>query len=104
MMITTCSAQRSVTELSQQIVFFIGNISQLNTTTTTTLISLVESIKGQVREFPVNIVKKQPILDELDLVSSFLQQALASTPVANLFSALQLLDIIRSKIEDLSCC
>ncbi|HEX3009733.1 MAG TPA: hypothetical protein VHO90_19165 [Bacteroidales bacterium] len=103
-MITTCSAQRSVTELSQHIVFFLGNISQFNNTTATTLISEAESIKGQVREFPVNIVKKQPILDELDLTISILQQALVSNPVANLFSALQLLDIVRSKIEDLSCC
>lgn len=104
-MVSTCSAKRSLTELSQQIVFYIQNPSLLTPDVINQLLSQIETIRGQVREFPVALIKKLPILNELDLAAFFLQQAPTSTsPVTDLLATLQILDVTRSKIEDLNCC
>ena len=104
-LVSTCSAKRSLTELSQQIVFYIQNPSLLTPDVINQLLSQIETIRGQVREFPVALIKKLPILNELDLAAFFLQQAPTSTsPVTDLLATLQILDVTRSKIEDLNCC
>lgn len=104
-MICTCSALRSLTQLSQEIVFFTQNPGLITTAVVNQLLSHIELIRGQVREFPIPAAKKVLILNELDLAAQILLQTLvADSTLAELLYALQILDVTRAKIEDLNCC